>query len=201
MALLAAALCPEIWAGVSAWVPIFDIEDWWKECSASPKYKRYAEMIELCAGGAPLPGSKALEECRQRSSSSCLSTQMPFMLDINGGLLDGREGSVPFTHSLKAFNAAAEPDDRINETDIAEFYKTQIVPYSTDCTDTLYGDRPPVFRKISGNTRVTIFNGGHGIVRDAALTLLANQRKGRPADWNTIDPGRVEPSGFQHSGL
>ncbi len=177
MALLAAALLPDIWAGVTAWVPIFDIADWWQQCSANTTYKKYADMIELSAGGAPLPGTPALEECRKRSASSCLTSPVPFMLDINGGLFDGREGSVPFTHSLKAFNAAAREEDRIPEADIAAFYETQQAPYPTDCADALYGDTPPVFRKVSGSVRVTIFKGGHIGVLPAAFEMLALQER------------------------
>ena len=199
MALLAAALLPEIWAGVTAWVPIFDLEVWWRECSNNPKYERYAKMVELCTGGMPLQGSDAWLECQKRSASSCLTWPVPFMLDINGGLFDGREGSVPFTHSLNAFNAAADPGDRIPDTVIAEFYRTLNPPSQAACSDALYGACRPVFRKTSGNTRVTIFHGGHGIVHSAAMNLLAKQQKGTPASWP--EEKAAQTAGFQAAGL
>jgi pimeloyl-ACP methyl ester carboxylesterase len=199
MALLAAALLPEIWAGVTAWVPIFDLADWWRQCSANTKYTRYTQMIEACAGGAPLPRTQALEECRLRSASACLAGPVPFMLDINGGLFDGRDGSVPFTHSLKAFNASAKPEDKIPETGITTFYETQESPSSPAAQDELYGEHQPVFRKTSGNTRVTIFNGGHGIIYNAALNLLAKQQKGTPACWP--EGTAAQSAHYQAAGL
>jgi hypothetical protein len=36
---------------------------------------------------------------------------------------------------------------------------------------------------MSGNTRVTIFEGGHEIVHQAALNWLAKQRRGQPPVW------------------
>ncbi|MEI6580107.1 MAG: hypothetical protein WCN92_11705, partial [Eubacteriales bacterium] len=182
-----------------AWVPIFDLEDWWRQCTANAKYMRYAEMIESCAGGSPTPQTKAFDACRKRSASSWLTPPVPFMLDINGGLFDGRDGSVPFTHSLKAFNSAADAKDRIPEADISEFYETQKSPSSGGCTDELYGGNQPVFRKISGNVRVTIFNGGHGCVYGAALNLLANQQKGFPAVWPEAKETLVND--FHNAGL
>ena len=39
-------------------------------------------------------------------------------------------------------------------------------------------------RKTSGNTRVTVFEGGHAILFEAALAWLEQQRKGKPAVWD-----------------
>ena len=46
--------------------------------------------------------------------------------------------------------------------------------------DASFGIHAPIFRRASGNTRVTIFEGGHEIVHQAALNWLAKQRKGQP---------------------
>ena len=50
--------------------------------------------------------------------------------------------------------------------------------------DPLYGNKHVIFRKVLMNTRVTIFQGGHDIIYHAALNWLAQQRKGKPANWN-----------------
>ena len=89
---------------------------------------------------------------------------------------------MPFTHALHAFNAVAAPADALTEQQITNFYATQISPEPAD-PDPLYGSKAPLFRRTSGNTRVTIFNGGHEIISDAALRWLAAQRKGVPAQW------------------
>lgn len=115
---------------------LVDIEkDGRQKCEAVLFHNHFNRRGVTFIGGAPLPGTPANEECRKRSASSCLASPLPFMLDINGGLFDGREGSVPFTHSLKAFNAAAKAEDRIPEADIAAFYETQQAPYPTDCAN------------------------------------------------------------------
>ncbi|HPW86235.1 MAG TPA: hypothetical protein PLU78_03505, partial [Chitinophagales bacterium] len=40
------------------------------------------------------------------------------------------------------------------------------------------------YRKTSGNTRLTIFEGGHEEVKSASLSWLAQQRRDIPAKWN-----------------
>ena len=43
--------------------------------------------------------------------------------------------------------------------------------------DPLYGDKRVLFRRASGNARVTIFDGGHEIIYEAALSWLAGTRE------------------------
>jgi len=50
-ALLMAGRHPEIWAGVSAWCPISDIEAWYAESKTSQS--GYAENIEKSCSGNP----------------------------------------------------------------------------------------------------------------------------------------------------
>ena len=51
--LLMAGRAPEMWAGVSAWVPISDLVKWHAE--TSKRKLRYAGEIEAALGGKPLP--------------------------------------------------------------------------------------------------------------------------------------------------
>jgi hypothetical protein len=110
-------------------------------------------------------------------------------LDIAAGVLDGRSGSVPFTHSLLAFNAVVDKAERLPEDLIAEYYKTQKLPtgWSTAEPDASFGEWTPLFRKTSGNTRITIFQGGHEIVHQAALNWLAKQQRGKAPVWDMRD--------------
>ena len=72
---------------------------------------------------------------------------------------------------------------------IDAFYQSQQSPEPAPAKDPLYPeDQQPVFRRSAGSTRVTIFEGGHEILHQAALNWLAAQRKGRPANWQ---PERV----------
>jgi len=59
-ALLMAGRAPEVWAGVSAWVPISDLTKWHAE--TTKRKLKYARDIELSLGGKPLPGTKAAAE-------------------------------------------------------------------------------------------------------------------------------------------
>jgi len=100
-------------------------------------------------------------------------------LDINAGIRDGHTGSVAVSHSLRAFNLVASKNDRIDEKDIKYFVEKARVPphLKKQVTDPAYGDKRVLFRKSSGNARVTIFDGGHEIIYEAALKWLAKQKK------------------------
>jgi predicted peptidase len=184
--ILMAGRKPEIWAGVSAWVPISDIRAWWEQKDKSKgRDRKYAKHIEKSVGGSPDQNEKAARECVKRSAITYLQNASKVNLDINHGVHDGRKGSVPFTHSLFAFNKIVSEQDRIPVKNIEEFYKTQKLPQGMAKAkpDKLYGNKQPIFRKISDNTRLTIFEGGHEIVHKAALNWLAQQSKGKPAIW------------------
>jgi pimeloyl-ACP methyl ester carboxylesterase len=187
-ALLMAGRRPEIWAGVSAWCPISDIETWWNfHAFNQGKYNpgRYAKHIEQAIGGRPDSKAKLSQECQRRSPLTYLKNSRRVNLDLNHGIQDGRKGSVPFTHSIEAFNQVALPSQRITETQINQYYSSLKLPPSLQAADPdpLYGSHKPLFRRVSGNTRITIFAGGHEILHVAALNWLAKQRRGQKATW------------------
>lgn len=185
-ALLMAGRTPGIWAGVSAWCGISDIKKWWEHSTKTGA--GYANHIEASSGGRPDKDSAAAEECLKRSPISYLRHAQSVNLDINAGVRDGRQGSVPFSQSLWAFNEVAAGDDRIEASDIEAFYDAGRVPPHGDrnVSETLYGEHTPLFVKTSSNARVVIFDGGHEILHLSALNWLAQQRKGTQAIW-TID--------------
>jgi len=201
MALLMAGRHPEIWAGVSAWCGITDVAQWHRDHVKVGKPDKYAQNIEAALGGPPdTPERQA--DARQRSPLTWLAKASAVPLDIAAGLHDGRTGSVPYTHSLLAFNAVAT--DKLDPQAIADYYTNQTLPkgWPAPEPDALYTHWPPVFRATSGNTRVTIFQGTHEIVYAPALNWLAQQRKGQPAVWK-IDHPQPLPGGNQptKSGL
>ncbi len=187
-AILMAGRAPDIWGGVSAWVPISDIRAWWEQKSKGKRAK-YATHIEKAVGGRPDQNKKAADECVKRSPITYLDRAGGVNLDINAGVTDGHKGgSVPFTHSLYAFNKVVPEKDRIDPTLVEAFYEKQALPEGLEKADPdpLYGTKQPVFRRVSQNTRVTIFQSGHDIVHHAALNWLAAQRKGKPATWDVV---------------
>lgn len=183
--LLMAGRAPDIWAGVSAWVPISDIQAWWEQ-KRSGSHSKYADHIEKSVGGRPNEVEGAKRECVKRSPLTYLDKAVEVNLDINAGVTDGHAGgSVPFTHSLHAFNRVAAEKDRISRGFIDSFYRQQALPAGCEEPelDSLYGNKNVLFRKVSENTRVTIFQGKHEIIHHAGLNWLACQRRGKPAVW------------------
>lgn len=177
-ALLMAGRHPEIWAAVSAWNGISDLKKWWVF------NKEYAEQIEAAVGGRPDSSETAAAECLKRSPLTYLQNAGSVKLDINAGIEDE---TVPFIQSLLAYNQVVNDNQKINTNTIDEIYLTKEIPaeFSNNINDSEYGEKIPLFRKVSGNTRVTIFKGGHEIVYLAALKWLGNQKKDTPPIWQT----------------
>ena len=177
--LLMAGRAPELWAGVSAWVPISDLVKWHAETAA--RKLRYAGEIEAALGGhKPVPGTPAHADALKRSAITYMARAHGVNLDINAGITDGHKGSVPISHSFEAFNALAEPKDRLSPALIGEFVKTAKVPAALrkeTVVDASYGRKTVLFRRKSGAARVTIFQGGHEIIPEAGLQWLAEQNR------------------------
>lgn len=194
MSLLMAGRHPEIWAGVSAWCGISDIYAWHTEHLKEGKPDNYARMIEAALGGPPRPGTPELADAMKRSPVSWLARAADVPLDINHGIHDGRSGSVPFRHSLIAFNKVVGAASAIPDETISQFYQSQKPPAEAPAfeADTLYGVKVVRYRNTSGNTRVTIFEGGHEMIYLAGLNWLAAQRKGQAAVWKIDSPVEID---------
>jgi hypothetical protein len=176
-ALLAAARIPQIWAGVSAWVPITSLEKWYDHCAAVGL--SYATDLVNSCGGVPGTNKIIDQEFRLRSPLTYLNKSLSVPIDINAGIHDGHTGSVPIQHSLEAFNALADEADKISESDIQFFVENAAVPLhlQTNIEDRTFEEKKPLFRRQSRSARVTIFKGGHEIVFRAALDWLSRQQK------------------------
>ncbi|HUT28596.1 MAG TPA: prolyl oligopeptidase family serine peptidase [Sedimentisphaerales bacterium] len=176
-ALLMAGRAPHIWAGVSAWAPIADLRAWYFECKETGR--RYAGDIVKSCGDVPGANAEVDREYKKRSPITYLRNGVQVPLDINAGINDGHTGSVPVSHSLRAFNLVAAAEDRISEEDIRFFAEKAQVPVhlKAELSDAAYGKKAPLFRRSSGKARVTIFDGGHEIIYEAALSWLAGQEK------------------------
>ena len=159
MSLVMAARTPDLWAGVSAWVPISDLAAWHAESKA--RKNNYAKMLEQSCGGPPGPATEA--EYRHRSPLFHLGTAKGVPLDINTGIHDGHTGSVPVSHSLHAFNVLAAPDKQVAAVDIGFMVRERKIPASLATETQIDPERQKavLFRRSSGNARVTVFEGGH----------------------------------------
>lgn len=173
--LLMASRHPNIWAGVSAWVPIFDLEAWYNETKKAEL--RYAGEIEASCGGVPGDSAQVDAEYAKRSPKAYMRKAKGVNLHINAGIRDGHDGSVPVSHSLNAFNAVALRKDRLSEKEIAFFRTEAKVPANLVelLSDPSYGEKQPLFRRKSGNATVTIFDGDHELVSSAAIDWISSQ--------------------------
>ena len=176
-ALLMAGRHPEIWAGVSVWVPISDLKAWYYDCrNESRDYYKY--IVKSC-GGSPGDSTIIDAEYRKRSPLTYLGNAKGLALHINAGITDGHTGSVPISHSLRAFNAVADSKDRLSEEDISFFVEKATVPAALKkpLSDPSYGMKQPLFRRSSGKATVTIFRGGHELVPEAAMSWFEKIHK------------------------
>ncbi len=194
MALVMAGRAPDLWAGVSAWVPITDLAAWHAESSV--RKNNYAKMLEKSCGGPPSPATEA--EYRHRSSLFHLAAAKGVPLDINTGIHDGHTGSVPVSHSLRAFNVLASSDKQISTEDIDFMVREQKIPGALAAETQVDPERQKatLFRRNSGNARVTVFEGGHESESTSAMLWLARQHKGQPADFS-LGQSKVTDGGSQ----
>jgi len=190
--LLMAGRAPEIWAGVSAWCPIYDFKAWHAE--TSERKLRYADMLEKVCGGAPGTSPAVDEQYRIRSAAAWLKRARNVNLSINTGITDGHNGSVPVSQTLHAFNEVVTRVDHVSEATISEMAKAPEMPDSLlqKIDDVLYRRKPALFRRVSGSSQVTIFQGGHEIIYEAGLGWLEQQRKGKPPVWDIREVPTVD---------
>lgn len=177
MALLLAARYPKMWAAVSAWVPISDLAAW--HASAKAAGLRYDRMMEKCFGGPP---EAAGAEYKRRSPLFALERAKGVPISIHVGIHDGHKGSVPVSHSLRAFNVLAKAnghaDRMFSEQDIRritadeeippDLHKEKLVGAESQRFTTLY-------KRTAGPVEVTIFDGGHATDFPTAMDWLARR--------------------------
>ncbi|HEO71284.1 MAG TPA: hypothetical protein ENN80_08475 [Candidatus Hydrogenedentes bacterium] len=181
-ALVMAHRARELWAGVSAWVPVTDLAAWHAFCIQ--KGLKYARDIEACVPH-PVGSTAWFEECRKRSPVFWLDRAKGLAIDIQAGIHDGHEGSIPVDHTLRAFNILARANGYTEAVvafeDIDFMRREGRVPHhlSHERVDEPGRAHAVLFRRQAGAVRVTLFDGGHEIDPAAAIAWLAEQRKGR----------------------
>lgn len=180
MALLAAGRLPTLWTAVSAWVPIFDLARWHTECAE--RGLEYSAELEAVCGGVPGAHEDSDAQYRHRSPLESLWRAHIVPVDINAGIHDGHggsfggAGSVPVGHSIRAFNelarAAEKPGAVIPEEIISRIEREEAVPEGYErrsIVDAVYGRRIHL-RRENALARLTLFEGGHEILYDAAFS-------------------------------
>lgn len=181
MAMLMASYFPERFAAVSAWVGIADLVDWHDFHVKEGKPDRYAIMTRDSLGGPPGTSAAVDAQYRERSPLYHLSRSGHLPIELAAGVKDGKTGSVPIRHSLRAFNvlAAARNAASIPEADIETLWNEGRLakPQPGDESDDESLGRAVLLRRHAGSARVTIFDGGHeGLARPACEWLARHAR-------------------------
>ena len=182
MAMLMVGRHPRVWAGVSAWVGISDLAAWHAETTKAGR-KNYAGNIENVVGGKPGSSDKVDAELRRRSPLTHLANAKSVAIDLQAGIHDGHTGSVPVSHTLRAFNVLAKANGLarrvLTEAQIAHMTAERQVPQALadERVDEPGRKHRVLFRRVAGAARVTIFEGGHEGDMGAAINWLAKQRR------------------------
>ena len=195
--LLLAARHPELWTAVSAWCAISDIAAWHDECIRIER--GYFEHIRQACGGDPSVDPSARAQAVKRSPLTYLGNASRVVLDISTGIHDGhifggRNGSVPVSQTLHAFNVLAKKEDQISGEDIRFITENQEIPahLGTPEEDPSFGQNTVLFRRQSNLARVTLFEGGHDCLPGPGLNWLARQNRKQAPDWSI---GKAELAG------
>jgi pimeloyl-ACP methyl ester carboxylesterase len=181
MTMQMAAHHPNRFSAASAWCGPTDLADWYRFHTSTGEPGKYAVMIAACCGGPPGASAEIDAEYSARSPVFHLGNVGDLHLEIVTGVQDGKTGSVPIHHSLRAFNAVAAAHDEplITNDEMDSLWETG--RSSTSGTDLLEpGETYPReihLRRTAGNTRVTIFEGTHEALPDAACAWLASKRR------------------------
>jgi pimeloyl-ACP methyl ester carboxylesterase len=180
MTMLMVGRHPQVWAAASAWVGISDLSAWYERHASD----RYGQMMRLSCGGAPGDSPAIDRQYRARSPLTHIHQARNVALDLNTGVHDGHSGSVPVRHSLDAFNAIARAagHEPISEEEIAQLSRPDghlEKPRPSDrLEDPSYG-RSIHLRRRAGPVRVTVFEGGHEFLPDAAIAWLKGKKRPR----------------------
>jgi predicted esterase len=169
---------PDLWAGAVAWVPVYDLVDWYRTTKGSRH--DYSIHIANSCGGPPLPGSQAERECLKRSPVSYLQDAAAegVPVYIATGIQDT---FVPPSHAIRAFNDLADARDRISEEDIQFISTHRTIPPHLSGTyrDPHYADAGVelLLERKSADVTLKIFDGRHDVIYNAGLAWLSGQRK------------------------
>lgn len=176
MSLLMAGWHPDRFSAVSAWVGPTDLAEWHRFHSRNGKPQKYATMIEKSLLGPPGASELIDAEYRDRSPVFHLPRVGDLPVTIWAGVEDGHSGSVPVSHSLRAFNAiaAAHGNPVISDGEIQELtqHRKLTAPLPSDQTSDPDLPREILLRRTSKNSLITIFEGGHESLPEAAFAWL-----------------------------
>ncbi|WP_051231620.1 alpha/beta hydrolase family protein [Stutzerimonas azotifigens] len=173
---------PDVFAGVSIWVPVYDLVSWhaWNEAQQA----KYAGEIAEACGGAPEEGSEAYDACVERSPRTYVPDAAgKLRILIAHGIGDQ---TVPPDQALHVFNDLAEEEDRIPQEQIDQVLETREIPpaLSERSTHDRYqfprfaeADADILLHLQSGPAELVLFDGEHDMLYRPGLDWLAEQHR------------------------
>ncbi len=177
MTMVMASHAPKRWTAASAWCGISDLTAWHRECTASSRNRKYAGDIEGVVGGKPGESKEIDAQLRLRSPLFHLANAKGLPLEINTGIHDGHDGSVPVHHTLDAFNVLAKVYgvDPIPQADIDTLTEEKLLTTPARQDETF--EREIHLYREAGPCRTIIFEGHHeGMPKPSCAWLSKHQR-------------------------
>ncbi len=177
-ALILAGRYPSSWTAVCAWVPVYDLVQWYRTTKNAAH--GYAIHIKNSCGGAPLSGTDAYRECKRRSAGTYLANakNRPVQVYIISGIEDR---FVPPGHALQAFNDLADSSDFIQQKDIDYIDTHSTLPghLRSHHNHHLFSKagHQLLFSRQSNNALIHIYSGDHDIIYNIGLLWLSRQKR------------------------
>ncbi|CAN5608679.1 hypothetical protein BH10BAC4_BH10BAC4_08600 [soil metagenome] len=158
----------------SAWCGISDLSTWYGQ--SVERKNRYGPDIIKCTGAG-----EAFDEQKARERSPLywktpLKQRNKSALHIYAGVHDGYTGSVPISHSINFYNKMLKDKNEKDKSKFVSLADSEILlamqSFPSADTDGTIDNRTILYHKVSKNTSLTIFEGGHEILRNVALDLV-----------------------------
>lgn len=184
MSLLMAGHHPDRFSAVSAWVGPTDLAEWYRFHCKDGQPQKYAQMIAKSLSGKPGDSIEIDMDYQDRSPVFHLHKVGDLPVSIWAGVEDGHTGSVPVSHSLRAFNAIAKGHGQdvppVSELEIEELITRKQLNAPQPGIQIKGLPRDARLHRRSNDSEVVIFDGGHESLPDAAFSWLASKRRATP---------------------
>ena len=158
----------------SAWVPLTDLTVWYGQ--SLERKNKYAAEILKCIGATD---TLDIEKAKERSPlywKTPIQKRKKSTLQIYAGIHDGYTGPIPISHSINFYNKLltdSKEKDRsryVSRNDLEIMLKTQT--FISQNSSKKIDDRVIYYQKSSKNITLTIFEGGHEMLKNVALDLI-----------------------------
>lgn len=173
---------PHRWAGVSAWVPVYDLAEWYEYCSK--RTVGYTAQIENVCGGKPGDSCNVDNNYKVRSASYWIENAKVLPVELVGGIFDE---TIPPDHTLEAFNMLANPEDCFSREEIDYIVVNRKIPdhlQSQVKQKSVFGNSKILFERRSANVNLIMFDGGHEVISEALMDCLKQMNSDKKESGN-----------------